>query len=93
MIFQLTSFAHDRARAAAPDISFRDIEDFNTEFADDFYPDWSRYSSYIFRLVITIPLTYINRRYKTYKYPLHERAPKATRCFENRNYLHIHPPG
>lgn len=43
-IVTLTSFAHDRARAAAPDISFRDIEDFNTEFADDFYPDWSRYS-------------------------------------------------
>jgi len=43
-IVTLTSIAHDRARAARPDIKFREVRDFNGEFPDDSYPEWSRYS-------------------------------------------------
>ncbi|RDB30491.1 hypothetical protein Hypma_007324 [Hypsizygus marmoreus] len=43
-IVTLSSLAHRNSRAANPDIRFRDISDFNEEFPDDPFPDWSRYS-------------------------------------------------
>lgn len=49
---QLSSIAHRKSRAAAPGIKFREVEDFNGEFADDPFPDWSRYCQY--------PLFYAN---------------------------------
>ncbi|KAF8067665.1 NAD-P-binding protein [Lyophyllum atratum] len=42
-IVTLSSLAHRSSRAALPDIKFQKIEDFNGEFPDDVYPDWSRY--------------------------------------------------
>jgi len=43
-IVTLSSLAHRSSRAALPDVRFQKIEDFNEEFPDDVYPDWSRYS-------------------------------------------------
>lgn len=41
---QLSSVAHTIGRATDSDIKFRELEDFNHEFASDLYPEWSRYS-------------------------------------------------
>ncbi|KAG6907738.1 hypothetical protein DXG01_007538 [Tephrocybe rancida] len=42
-IVTLSSLAHRTSRAAQPLIEFRELKDFNEEFRDDVYPDWSRY--------------------------------------------------
>ncbi|KAF8906837.1 hypothetical protein CPB84DRAFT_1959889 [Gymnopilus junonius] len=42
-IVTLGSCAHKMGPATDPKIRFDDVEDFNQEFPDDFYPDWSRY--------------------------------------------------
>lgn len=42
--FQLTSFAHDQSRAATPGLKFDTLDDFNGEYSEDIYPEWSRYS-------------------------------------------------
>ncbi|TFK39290.1 hypothetical protein BDQ12DRAFT_722666 [Crucibulum laeve] len=42
-IVTLTSMAHGKSRATNPDIQFRDLKDFNDEFPNNTWPDWSRY--------------------------------------------------
>ncbi|KDR76480.1 hypothetical protein GALMADRAFT_210460 [Galerina marginata CBS 339.88] len=42
-IVTLGSCAHDMGRATDSTVKFGGVEDFNQEFAKDFYPDWSRY--------------------------------------------------
>lgn len=37
--------AHTQSQATDPKIRFSELEDFNHEFASDFYPDWSRYGT------------------------------------------------
>ncbi|KAF8190180.1 NAD-P-binding protein [Pholiota molesta] len=43
-IVSLGSIAHTQKHAMNPDLKFEEIQDFNQEFASDFYPDWARYS-------------------------------------------------
>ncbi|PPQ66637.1 hypothetical protein CVT24_006929 [Panaeolus cyanescens] len=43
-IVTLSSIAHTTARPCDPNIHFREASDFNHEFANDWYPDWSRYA-------------------------------------------------
>jgi len=43
-IVTLGSVAHTQSQATDPKVKFRALQDFNHEFASDFYPDWSRYA-------------------------------------------------
>ncbi|KAF9057072.1 hypothetical protein BJ165DRAFT_1397420 [Panaeolus papilionaceus] len=43
-IVTLSSIAHTTARPCNPNIKFQEASDFNYEFANDWYPDWSRYA-------------------------------------------------
>ncbi|KAF9486213.1 NAD(P)-binding protein [Pholiota conissans] len=43
-IISVGSIAHTQKRAMNPYLKFEMLQDFNQEFASDFYPDWSRYS-------------------------------------------------
>lgn len=42
---KLGSVAHTQSQAKDPKIKFSELEDFNHEYASDFYPDWSRYGT------------------------------------------------